>query len=145
MLNYNMQVWVYEHRISGRKIEHYKIANQSQVDWIDFDASIQFQNLEINASVMYLFKTVDDKVLKSENIQNTNVMKRFGALQRHIELADNPLEQLGIEGHGQRVTRILGISDLQWGGDGLSSHLTLYGSQSFSQPAGFNLQLRTTV
>ena len=89
----------------------------------------------------YLFEAIDNEVLKTENIQNTNIMKSFGTLQGHIQLSNNPLEKLGIQGHGQRVARILGISYFQRSGDGLTAHLSLDRSKGLAQAAGFNLQL----
>ncbi len=53
-----------------------------------------------------LLKAVELKVFKAKNVQHANGVESVGTLQGNIELGHNPFEQLGIQGHRQRVARV---------------------------------------
>ena len=46
------------------------------------------------------------EILEAENVKNADRVERVQTLEADVQLGDNPLEQLRIQRHGQRVTRI---------------------------------------
>ena len=57
-----------------------------------------------------LLEAVDLKILKAKNVEHADVVEGLGALEREVDLGDDPLEQMRVQRHRQRVARVGSLS-----------------------------------
>ena len=80
------------------------------------------KNLRINVRGSFLFKTVPLKGLKAVDVQDSDeLVDLAGGVERLIDLANYPIEEVRVDALGQGLFRLGGLCDSHGLGDGLVS------------------------
>ena len=55
------------------------------------------------------------EVLKAEDVEHADRVETVVALEADVQLGDDPLEQLRVERHAERVARVRGLCEIECG------------------------------